>query len=356
MLNKPAKNAVVATYTITADSATATDDYTPPNPLTVSIPSGATEGTISIPIVSDTIYEGDETFTVNVTGATNVSNTTPNLSVAVTIVDDEDESTLTGPTTAVSVTETDSGTNDSATFNVSLSPASKDPVTLIYNTMVGSASTSDFTTITNDPEVTIAAGQTQLASDISITVLGDDLQEGDEEFFVVITIKNDSTTKAKIDSTSAQLVVPITITDNDTTNPTVQLKASADQDTPTEASGSGFAVKFDLTSTTTGIVSVDYAITATGSNPIDLADDIGTIASGTAAIRSGTEGTIAIPIIDDNIDEVGETFTVTLSNPSDNATLGGRMSQEFTITDNDDTPVLSLDSTTSTINEGGRYC
>ena len=109
MLNKPAKEAVVATYTITADSATATDDYTPPNPLTVSIPSGATEGTISIPIVNDTTYEGDETFTVNVTSVTNVSNASPNLSVAVTIVDNEDESTLTGPTTAVSVTETDSG-------------------------------------------------------------------------------------------------------------------------------------------------------------------------------------------------------------------------------------------------------
>ena len=205
MLDKPAKNEVVATYTITADSATATDDYTPPNPLTVSIPSGATEGTISIPIVDDTTYEEDETFTVNVTSVTNVSNASPNLSVAVTIVDNEDESTLTGPTTAVSVTETDSGTNGSATFNVSLSPASKDPVTLIYNTMVGSASTSDFTAITNDPEVTIAAGQTQLASDISITVIGDDLQEGDEEFFVAITIKNDSTTKAKIDGTPARL-------------------------------------------------------------------------------------------------------------------------------------------------------
>ena len=145
------------------------------------------------------------------------------------------------------------------------------------------------------------------------------------------------------------LVVPITITDNETTNPTVQLKAVADQDTPTEASGSSFNVKFDLSHATTETVSVDYAITTTpsatattaGSTASTIGEDFIALASGTASIPSGTtEGTIAIPIIDDGTHEGGETFTVTLSNQSDNATLGSRMAQEFTITDNDAQPEI----------------
>ena len=85
-------------------------------------------------------------------------------------------------------------------------------------------------------------------------------------------------------------------------------------------------------------MTVDYAVTgtATGSGT-DY-----TLANGTLTISAGsTTGLITIAgIIDDSLDEVDETVIVTLSNPS-NATLGSDKVHTYTITDNDNAPVLT---------------
>lgn len=52
--------------------------------------------------------------------------------------------------------------------------------------------------------------------------------------------------------------------------------------------------------------------------------------------------TITIPIVNDDADENPETFTVTLSNPTNGATLGGLSSITVTIEDTDNPPTLSL--------------
>ena len=91
-------------------------------------------------------------------------------------------------------------------------------------------------------------------------------------------------------------------------------------------------------------VTVDYAVTgtATGSGT-DY-----TLADGTLTISAGsTSGTITIAgIIDDSIDEPNETVIVTLSNPS-NATLGSDDAHTYTITDNESTPTIDFNTTSS---------
>ena len=83
-------------------------------------------------------------------------------------------------------------------------------------------------------------------------------------------------------------------------------------------------------------VTVDYALTgtATGSGT-DY-----TLANGTLTINAGeTSGTITIAsIVNDSLDEANEVI-VTLSNPS-NATLGSDDTHTYTITDNDNPPVV----------------
>ena len=51
-------------------------------------------------------------------------------------------------------------------------------------------------------------------------------------------------------------------------------------------------------------------------------------------------------IVDDNLDEADETIIITLSNPS-NATLGSDNAHTYTITDNDNTPVVDFNATSS---------
>ena len=74
--------------------------------------------------------------------------------------------------------------------------------------------------------------------------------------------------------------------------------------------------------------------------------------SGTLSIAAGnTTGTITIAnIVDDTTDETDETVIVTLSSPS-NATLGVDKVHTYTITDDDDQPVISFDVTNSTGSE-----
>ena len=51
-------------------------------------------------------------------------------------------------------------------------------------------------------------------------------------------------------------------------------------------------------------------------------------------------------IVDDSLDEANETVIITLSNPS-NATLGSDKVHTYTITDNDDAPVVDFETTSS---------
>ncbi len=75
-----------------------------------------------------------------------------------------------------------------------------------------------------------------------------------------------------------------------------------------------------------------------------------TAGSGTLSFAAGvTTKTIVVPILEDTLDELNETFTVNLSQPD--ATRRSRMGQGIgTITDNDATPTLSIDDVT--VNEG----
>ncbi|MCB1177750.1 MAG: Ig-like domain-containing protein [Leptospiraceae bacterium] len=94
---------------------------------------------------------------------------------------------------------------------------------------------------------------------------------------------------------------------------------------------------------------LDYAVTggtATGSGT-DY-----TLNSGSITIPAGsTSATIPFSVTNDVIDETDETFIVTLSNPT-NSVLGSTLSQTVTILDDDVTPTISFDSTSSSGLEG----
>ena len=104
------------------------------------------------------------------------------------------------------------------------------------------------------------------------------------------------------------------------------------------------AITVDLSAASAQNVTVNYAITgtATGSGT-DY-----TLANGTLTINAGaTSGTITIAgIVDDSLDEANETVVVTLSSPS-NATLGTDSVHTYTITDNDNAPVVDFNTTSS---------
>ncbi|MDB0029001.1 hypothetical protein N9E13_01405, partial [bacterium] len=124
-------------------------------------------------------------------------------------------------------------------------------------------------------------------------------------------------------------------------NPTVDFNITSSNGAESVSSA---ALTVDLSSSSTQNVTVNYAITgtATGSGT-DF-----TLANGTLTINAGaTTGTITIAsIVNDVLDEVNETVIVTLSSPS-NATLGSDRVHTYTITDNDNAPVVDFNATSS---------
>ena len=215
-------------------------------------------------------------------------------------------------------------------LTVDLSAASGQDVTVDY-ALTGTATGSGTDYTLANGTLTISAGSTSGTITIG-SIIDDSITEGNET--VIVTLSSPS--NATLGSDDAHTY---TITDNDS----VVVDFNATSSSGAE-SVSSKALTVDLSAASTQNVTVDYAVTgtATGSGT-DY-----TLANGTLTISAGnTSGTITIAsIVNDSLDEANETVIVTLSNPS-NATLGSDKVHTYTITDNDNAPVVDFELTTS---------
>ncbi len=293
----------------TADgtATAASGDYTAIPTTTLTIPAGAISGTISVVINDDALYEGDETFVINLAAVPGVEATLIDTQATGTIVDNDAPPVL----TIDDVTVDEAAGN--AEFTVTLDTVSGLDVSATYSTSDGTAiSGLDYVAATG--AISIPAGA--LSDTITVSIIDDALHELDETFTVNLSNPVNATIG---DGQGVGLIV-----DNDPA-PTLSIAGV------TVDEGAGTA-KFDVTlSAPSGLdVSVEYetiAGTAIGG------EDYVTI-SGTLTIAAGdVAGAIHVPIIDDNIAENDESFTVELTNPT-NATLDVAQATGI-ITDND---------------------
>ena len=170
----------------TADGTATGDDYAPQQG-SVLLQPGQRSIDIDIPVLGDTTYEADETFTLTLsdpTGATLAAAA----SATATIVNDDAPPVLTIGT--VSRTEGDVGTTPFA-FPVTLSAVSGLPVVISYQTADGDATAADHDYQPTSGTLTIPAGQTSAA--ITVLVNGDTKVESDEEFTLVAPVQSGAT-------------------------------------------------------------------------------------------------------------------------------------------------------------------
>ena len=221
--------------------------------------------------------------------------------------------------------------SSSKALTVDLSAASAQNVTVDY-AVTGTATGSGTDYTLANGTLTISAGATSGTITIA-SIVNDTLDEANET--VIVTLSNPSNATLGSDS-----VHTYTITDNDNA-PVVDFNSTSSSGAESVSSK---ALTVDLSAASGQDVTVDYAVTgtATGSGT-DY-----TLANGTLTISAGaTSGTITIAgIVDDSLDEANETVIVTLSSPS-NATLGSDDAHTYTITDNDNAPVVDFNTTSS---------
>jgi ribosomal protein L24E len=301
----PASGSTVTVHYASANgSAAAPGDYTAASG-TLTFAAGETVKVVSVPVAADQVDEANETFTVALdtpTGGATISPTAG--SATVNIVDDD------GPGISVAditVNEGNSGTR-SATFAVSLSAASPQPVSVDYATSNGSArSPGDFARASGT--LSFAAGES--SKPVNVTIVGDTSDEGDEDFSLGLS----SPTNASI----GRGVARATILDDD--QPSVVVSVSSG---PPDASIPGprvnegdfgtTAVTFTMTLSvpTQREASLDYAtVDGTARGGSDFLPAAGRI----SFVPGETTKSVVVTVAGDSRNERDETFSLRLSDP-----------------------------------------
>ena len=307
---------------------------------TLTFSAGDTSKTISVTVTDDTADEAvEEEFTVRLSSPRNATLSPDASSATGTIVDDDGP-----PSISIEDGKAREGTRR-IDFAVTLIPQSSQVVDVPYRTRDGTAvAGKDYVAVT-DGTLTFSAGQTEKR--IRVTVTNDSLDEDDETFEVVLT----EPSNAELGSASATGTIE---DDDDEPQLTISNVSASEADEMLDftvrlnrASGKTITVQYE-TADGTATHPGDY--TGTGGVPVTLTFDPSTD-------PPETEKTISVPVTNDALNEVNETFTVTLSEPSNAVFPSGQMSISATGTIQNDDPLPTLrfqpSSLTSSGNEGG---
>jgi hypothetical protein len=181
-LSAASSKPVSVTWATRDGSAKAGSDYQAASG-TITLPPGATSGSVSVSIVGDSAAEPDESFTVELSNP--VGATIAKVAGTVAIVNDDKPATA-KPTLSIadaSVSEGNAGTT-TMVFGVSLSAASSEQVRVDFATKDETAKAgSDFQATSGT--LTFNPGET--SKQVSVKVNGDMSVEPDEQFFVELS-------------------------------------------------------------------------------------------------------------------------------------------------------------------------
>ena len=306
----------------TADGTAGGADYTTASG-TLTFDAGATAQTLDIAVADDSVNEADETFTVDLAAPAGAS--VGQATATVTIADDDD---VVVSVADVTVTE-DDATSPSAVFDVTLSGASEQDITVDYATSDAEAiAGADYTATVGT--LVISAGTT--AATVEVAVLSDDVNENTETFVLTlsnvtargVTLGNDLATGSIVDDDSLTIdAVDAEVAEADTADVTLVFPVT-------------------LSRASDSAVTVDYALTDGATNSADLTADIVGSTSGTVSFAAGeTTSDILVQVAGDAVNEANETVTLTLSNPTGPSATLSADTFTGTILDNDDI-VLSV--------------
>jgi hypothetical protein len=262
-------------------------------------------------VLGDLLDEEAETFVVTLSNPSNAY-LARNEAIG-TILDNDPLPSL--AVNDVIITEGDSGSK-TASFSVTLSGPSGKTVQVSYATANGTATAgADYTAVSGT--LTFTPGQT--SKTVSVTILGDLLDEENETFNVNLSNPQNATL-------SKSLGIG-TIQDND---PLPALTINNVTITETDGAPQTMLFTVNLSAASGKIVTINYATV----DQTAVAGRDYTAKSGTLTFAPGqTSKTISITILNDLLAESTETFAVKLSGPV-NATLG--VTQGLgTILDND---------------------
>ncbi len=288
-LSMPSTKRIGVSFATANGTASGGSDYIALSGGTVNFDPRQTSISLSINVLGDTAVEANETFFVNLSEPRNVK-----------IADGQGLGTIINDDSlpAISINDATAIEGNPVVFNVTLSSASTQTISVNYATANGTASSPSDYVAASGP-LTFNPGQT--SRQISIPTMDDTIDEPDETFFVNLS--------NPVNATLADSQGIGTILDNDPP-PTISISDVTVNEGNSGTTSAVFTVT--LSSVSEKTISVNYA-TANGTacSPIDYVG-----ASGTLTFAVGqTSRTITIPVVGDTALEANENFFVNLSNP-----------------------------------------
>lgn len=282
-------------------------------PITVTFVDGQTTALVSVPIIADTIFETDETFTISIQNGMNDFVIGATTSAEITILNNDDP--------PVFNIDSVSGPEGDLVFTVTLVGQSEVEASVVLNTVDGTAiAGKDYTALTG-LTLTFAPGVT--SQTVTVNVNDDGIFELDESFSVVLS-----------DATNATI-------GTDTGLATIENNDAAPVFSIDSVSGPESG---DLTFTVTlvGQTEVDASVVLDTVDGTAIAGKDYTAISGlTLTFAAGvTSQTVTVTVNNDGVFEADETFTLVLSDAS-NATIGTDTGTG-TIVNDDDAPSFSI--------------
>lgn len=334
-LSEPSVNEVQANFQVFQGTALAVTDYITGSGF-VEIPAGETEATFDVLVTGDALDEPDETFSVQLTNAVGATIAPGEGDGVGTILDDDPAPAISVADATVQGGAEGTGANRLMIFTATLSAPSAKLVTVAYETQDDTATANqDYQPKTGT--LSFTPGVTSLQ--VTVVITADSTDELDERVRFVVS-----------NPTNVTLADPEavgTIPDDD--GPTVSV---ADLTVPEPADGASTVAEVVVSLTAASPQAVSVAI-ASANDTAATPEDYAAIPANTrVTIPAGsTSATFPVTIHGDGVDEADERLRINLTAPEDGALGDGQGT--ITIIDDDETPVLLVDSVTVPEGTGG---
>jgi len=329
-LSAPSGLTVTVDYSTSNGTAVVGLDYVTATGTLMFTP-GITGQVFSVQVISDTLYEPDETVVLTLLGAVNANATGSNNPATLTILDDDPPPSVQFSGAPYTATES-AGT---APVTVTLSAISGLMATVAYTASDGTAvSPGDYTAITGT--LTFTPG---VASQVcGVSIVSDTLDELSETVVLALGNQSNATLGAPSNTT-------LTILDDDPP-PSVQFGGA-----PYTATESVGTAPVTVTLSAASGLTVTVAYTASDGTAVSPGDY--TAITGTLTFTPGVASQVCgVSIVSDTLDEVSETIALALGNES-NATMSVPSNTTLTILDDDDPPDLSINDASVTEGDAG---
>ena len=299
-LSSALTTATTVPYTVTGTGITTADFGGAALTGNITIPAGATTGTVTFNAANDTTTEGNETLAIALGTASN-GVTAGTTTTASTVIVDTSTTVAALPTIALTATPASVNEGSAITYVATLSAIATAPVTVPVTLSGTGITTADFTGLSAlATTITVPAGSTN--SSVTVTTAADAITEGNETLVATLGSVTGYTAGT---ATASTTIVDSSIAPGTST---VNLSASA------ASINEGQSVTFTatLSSAATSAVTVPYTLSGTGITTADFTPALSALTGNITIAAGSTTGTVTLTAANDTTTEGNETLTATL--------------------------------------------